>query len=91
MDLAHGQPLLGDSASLHLSQQSGAGTLLEGNLIDENSYYKTLIRFLFNRTKMCHKNLDDVDLLCGKQDAPSMCRDSSEYLGRRGSDGDWFS
>ena len=41
MDLAHGQPLLGDSASPHLSQQSGAGTLLEGNLIDENSYYKT--------------------------------------------------
>ena len=30
---------------------------------------------------MCHKNLDDVDLLGGKQDAPSMCRDSSEYLG----------
>lgn len=66
MDLARGQPVHGDSASSHLSQQSGAGTLLEGNLIGENSYYKTLIRLLFNRTKVCHKTLDDVDLLCGK-------------------------
>ena len=91
MDLACGQPSLGDSASPHLSQQSGAVTLLEENLIDENSYCKTLIRLLFNRTKVCHKNLGDVNLLCGKQDAPSMCRDSSEYLGRKGSAGVWFS
>lgn len=79
----HAGCLCAETAASHLSHQSAAGTLLEGNLMYEKIICQNRYIRLFYHKKACHKNLDNADFLCGRQDVPSLRGGSFEYVGRK--------